>query len=210
MPLDLKARQRSYANRLGFVAEYGGQPAKPVNTVAPAITGTATVGQTLTATDGTWTGTPDPVLSRQWFADDVAIEGATATTLVLAPAQAGAVITVVVTGVSIAGSAAKASAPTSAVAGAVPVNSAPPTITGTAQVGETLTAGDGAWTGVPTPVLTREWFADGEVIEDATGSTYDLTENELGKAISVIVTATSIMGVVSETSAATVAVIAAE
>lgn len=109
MPVDLNARQRSYANRLGFVAEFGGQPAKPTNTVAPAISGTAQVGETLTATDGTWTGRPTPTLSRQWFADGVALEGEAAATLDLTEDHEGKAITVAVTGSSIAGSVAKVS-----------------------------------------------------------------------------------------------------
>lgn len=106
MPVDLKARQRSYANRLGFEAKFSGDPAKPANTVLPVITGTATVGQTLTSTTGTWTGKPTPVYARQWKRDGVAIIGATAATYVLVEADEGAVITVTVTGNSIAGSAA--------------------------------------------------------------------------------------------------------
>ncbi|PWL18993.1 hypothetical protein DKP76_07130 [Falsochrobactrum shanghaiense] len=81
----------------------------PANTVAPAITGTATVGQTLTVTNGTWTGTPTPTYARQWYADDVAIEGATATTYALTAAEEGAVITVVVTATNAAGSVTAAS-----------------------------------------------------------------------------------------------------
>ena len=35
----------------------------PVNTVAPAVTGTATFGSTLTTTNGTWTGAPAPTFT---------------------------------------------------------------------------------------------------------------------------------------------------
>lgn len=44
----------------------GTAPAAPANTVAPAITGTAQVGQVLTTTNGTWTGSPTPTFTRQW------------------------------------------------------------------------------------------------------------------------------------------------
>ena len=39
----------------------------PVNTVLPAVTGTVTVGQTLTCSTGTWTGSPAPTYTYQWY-----------------------------------------------------------------------------------------------------------------------------------------------
>ena len=64
----------------------------------PTITGTPTVGNTLTAVPGTWC--PAGVeLSYQWSADGTKIDGATKTTLDLqSPAHAGKAITVAVTG----------------------------------------------------------------------------------------------------------------
>jgi hypothetical protein len=62
----------------------------------PTISGTAKNGQTLTAVAGSWdAGTS---LAYQWYADGVAISGATASSLVLTSAQTGKVITVSVTG----------------------------------------------------------------------------------------------------------------
>lgn len=118
MPMSKVAQQRSYANFEGFKKKYSGGPAKPANTVLPAITGTATVGQTLTSTTGTWTGRPTPVHARQWKRGGVAISGAVAATYVLTAADVGAVITVTVTANSVAGSKAATSAGTTAVAAA--------------------------------------------------------------------------------------------
>lgn len=59
----------------------------PTMTVAPAITGTTTQGQTLTLSAGTYTGSP--TFTRKWLADGVAIVGATATTFVLTAAEVG-------------------------------------------------------------------------------------------------------------------------
>jgi hypothetical protein len=203
MPVDLKARQRSYANRLGFAEEFGGAPAKPTNSVLPAITGTATVGQTLTGTKGTWAGRPTPSILLEWLAAGVVIPGANATTYVLTPSEAGKVITLRGTARSIAGSVAKTSTATSAVAGALPVNTVPPAITGTAQVGETLTVANGTWTGTPTPTITRQWMADGVAIDGETGTTYVPVEDDVGKVITVAVTGTNLMGAASVTTAAT-------
>ncbi|MBX0301957.1 excalibur calcium-binding domain-containing protein [Cryobacterium sp. 1639] len=63
----------------------------------PRISGTVRVGQTLTATAGTWS--PAPVaLSYQWKRAGVAIIGATARTYVVRPTDADASVTVTVTG----------------------------------------------------------------------------------------------------------------
>ena len=66
----------------------GGKP-PPANTVAPAVTGTPTVGQTLTTTNGTWTALSGPTFTRQWFRGNHPIAGATALTYVLVSADQG-------------------------------------------------------------------------------------------------------------------------
>lgn len=62
----------------------------PVNTAAPTVTGTPAQGNTLTATPGTWTGTPTPTLSYQWERNGADIGGATALTYVLTVTDVGA------------------------------------------------------------------------------------------------------------------------
>ena len=64
----------------------------PANSVAPAITGTATEGQTLSLSNGTWSNTPD-AYAYIWKRDGAVIAGASAATYVLAPADVGAIIT---------------------------------------------------------------------------------------------------------------------
>lgn len=44
----------------------------PYNTVLPAVTGTTTVGQTLTTTNGTWAGDATITYARQWQRGNVA------------------------------------------------------------------------------------------------------------------------------------------
>lgn len=87
-----------------------------------------------------------------------------------------------------------------------PVITAAPAITGTAKVGQTLTSSTGTWSGSPT--YARQWFAGGTAIAGATAATYVPVTGDIGKTITVRVTATNDKGSVSATSAATAAVVA--
>jgi hypothetical protein len=69
----------------------------PVNTVAPAVTGTASVGQTLTTTNGTWTGAPAPTFTYQWQRNTSNISGATSSTYVIQAEDATNTLRCVVT-----------------------------------------------------------------------------------------------------------------
>lgn len=57
------------------------------NTVAPAVTGTAQVGQTLSCSTGTWTNSPS--LGYTWYDDFGRISGETANTLLLSGEREG-------------------------------------------------------------------------------------------------------------------------
>ncbi|WP_395674708.1 hypothetical protein [Inquilinus sp.] len=105
-------RQRSFA---GYVGSIGGVPVAPSNTVLPAITGTAQVGQVLTSTTGTWTARPGATYARQWKAAGVNIGGATGTTYTPVGGDVGKVITVAVTATNNKGAASATSAATTAV-----------------------------------------------------------------------------------------------
>ena len=87
----------------------------PVLTVAPAVTGTATNGSTLSSNTATFTGDATIVRTYQWFAGGVQISGAINASYVLTSAEVGKVITVRVTGTNAAGSAFGFSAPTAVV-----------------------------------------------------------------------------------------------
>lgn len=64
----------------------------PVNTVAPAVTGTGTVGQVLATDNGTWSNSPTSY-AYAWRRDGVDISGATSQTYKLVDADAGKAIT---------------------------------------------------------------------------------------------------------------------
>lgn len=90
---------------------------KPANTVLPAITGTATQGQTLTSSTGTWTNTPD-AYAYQWRRAGVPIDGATASTRLLGAADVGSAMSCTVTATNLGVSTSATSAPTAAVGAA--------------------------------------------------------------------------------------------
>lgn len=89
-----------------------------------------------------------------------------------------------------------------------PANTAAPTITGVAQVGQTLTAAHGTWTGAPVPTFARQWKKGGVNINGATGTTYVVVAGDVGATITVTVTGSNVYGAASATSAPTAAVIA--
>ena len=84
-----------------------------------------------------------------------------------------------------------------------------PGISGTPQVGRTLTAVTGTWS--PTPeVLRFQWFRSGTAITGATGNTYTLLAADYGKTITLKVTGSKAgYPTITKTSSATTAVSAA-
>ena len=169
-------------------------------TGAPTISGTAQVGETLTAnTSGVIDadGLSNVQYEYQWLANDSEIAGAASLTYTLADTDEGKAIKVEVTFIDDAGNdESLTSAATDAVA-AAPTPHSPatgaPTISGTAQVGETLTAntsGIADADGLTNATFSYQWLADDTDIAGATGLTYTLTDSEESKAITVRVSFT--------------------
>lgn len=79
----------------------------PVNLSLPVVSGTPQVGQTLTATRGTWSNSPTGY-TRQWYADEVEIEGATGSSLLLIEDYVDAEITHGVVATNIVGDSEEA------------------------------------------------------------------------------------------------------
>ena len=167
-------------------------------TGAPTISGTAQVGETLTAnTSGVADadGLSSVQYEYQWIADDTDIAGATGSTYTLTDSEESKAIEVQVSftddadneeTLTSAATAAVAAKPNSPATGA-------PTISGTAQVGETLTAntsGVADADGLGSVQYEYQWLADDTDIAGATGSTYTLTDSEESKAITVKVSFT--------------------
>ena len=89
---------------------------RPTLTVSPAITGTAEVGELLTCSTGTFTGTATITYAFQWYAAGAAIANATNATYTLTAAELGKVITCRVRATNLAGSAIGFAEETAAVA----------------------------------------------------------------------------------------------
>ena len=198
---------------------------------APTINGTAQVGEILTASTSDIAdadGLANATFTYQWLADDADISGATGSSYTLVAADAGKVIKVTV---SFTDDAGNEESVTSAATAAVTLtggstnsleqsnqedvqeNSAAtgaPTIGGTAQVGESLTASTSDISdadGLANASFTYQWLADDADIDDATTSSYTLVAGDVGKAIKVRVSFTDDAGnEESVTSAATAAV----
>ncbi len=192
--------------------------AKPVNTALPKIAGTAQVGQVLTADPGTWSGTPPITYTYEWQRCNArgnackAIAGASGTSYALTSGDQGATIRVRVVARNAEGSSSATSAPTGVVqpAPTPPVNTSPPTVAGTARVGETLQASPGTWSGTEPITYGYQWQRCSLVCGDipgATATTYALTSADAGSTVRVRVTASNSAGSASATSAETATVV---
>lgn len=80
------------------------QTAAPINVVAPVVTGTPTVGQTLSCTTGTWTGDISSGATYQWKDAGGNISGAASSTYLIASGETGASIHCTVTETGTGGS----------------------------------------------------------------------------------------------------------
>ncbi len=163
------------------------------NSIAPAISGSAKQGVTLSVSNGTWSGSPTPSFSYQWKRAGSTITGATSSTYTLQSADVGSAITCTVTasnGFSSASATSSAttsvtkttlsySPVTSATQGSAYTGATPTTtngtvpytysVTGTLPAGLALNASTGVISGTPTTVQTVSGIA--LVVTDANGVT---------------------------------------
>ena len=145
----------------------------PSISLAPSITGTAKQGQTLSASTGTWNGTGPITYAYQWFYCDQAgskcapIVGYTQATYTPVVYDVGGRDKVRVTATNSAGSSEAYSSLTEVVAAPSsgsntaatgPSVATPPSISGSAQQGKTLTASTGSWNGTAPMTYAYQWF----------------------------------------------------
>jgi hypothetical protein len=197
----------------------------------PTISGRAVEGTVLTASTGAWSGTGPFNYTYRWLRCPASgsggngegcgtILGATFRRYEAKAADVGRRLRVRVTAANSEGTATETSNATGVVQSATvagpPQNIAPPTVSGTAQVGQTLTAGNGTWAGQQPISYAYQWrrcSSTGASCSDISGATAKsrvLAAVDQGTTLRVRVTAHNARGVVAATSAPSAVVAKAE
>jgi hypothetical protein len=205
-----------------------GSRTAPSNTGEPRVSGRTIQGQVLTTTNGSWSGTGPLSFRYRWLRCDTSGGGANGVTCstipsafgrryVLRRADVGHRIRSRVIASNADGSASANSNATQGIVQAastagLPVSTSPPTISGTPQQGQTLTANRGTWGGGQPQSYTYQWRRCDSVggacadIAGAGGQTYAPSAADVGHALRVRVTARNGLGARSATSVPTAAV----
>lgn len=148
------------------------------------IEGTVAVGRSLRAGVGSWT--PSNVsFQYRWQRDGVTVQFSPSPTYTVASADAGRTLTLAVFSNLQGSNNGTATAPARRVPG---VNLARPTISGTAKVGNALAGKRGTWN-APGYTYSYRWLRNGASIPHATKTSYRVTTSDVGKAITLQVTA---------------------
>ncbi|MEL7976925.1 hypothetical protein AAG589_13765 [Isoptericola sp. F-RaC21] len=191
------------ASAAPVAAEVADEPsAAATDVVAPAadqllVDGVLQVGEDVTIDPRPELWAPADVelaFTYRWIAGDTVIAEGAEPTLTLAPETAGVQVSVEVTGTAPEGAvdgarSASVLVPASGTVADGEIVATAPTISGTPQVGQTLSAHAGTWEPAVNP--TYRWLRAGAAISGATKSTYTVTAADLGKAISVEVSGTA-------------------
>jgi hypothetical protein len=192
--LELQTAAEILDDQLGAQIDALRGPNAPVNILLPSISGIAQLGQTLSATTGTWGNSPPTTFTYQWQSGGVNATGAGATTANYTPVQAdvGQPLTVIVRAMNIFGVGTATSAPTSSVIDIIPTINTIASIPGTPQVGLLITAIDAIWNHSVTS-LAYQWKAGGvnATGPGATTLTYMPVIGDLGLTLTITVTATN-------------------
>lgn len=192
--------------------------AVPVNTALPTVNGASRQNVLLSSTTGTWSGSPSSY-AYQWTRCDTAgnacvtISGATTSQYLLAAADVGRTLRVRVTASNPQGSTPATSAATPVVAAlaTTPASLTSPSISGSAQVGQSLSSSPGTWTNSPSSYAHQWQRCDNHggacaAVAGATATSFALTTADVGRSVRVVVTATNSSGSSSAASAASAVV----
>ncbi len=191
---------------LGFAAgsSLGASTQAPSLVSSPSEVGAAVVGQRLTGTAGSWTGTGTLTYAYQWHRCDAtgakctSITGASALSYKLVPKDVGQTLGLTVTVTDAAGTTsgyANLIGPIAAASSPL-VSTIQPVISGTTNQGQSLQVSDGLWSPKPT-LVSYAWQRCTQYgracvpIPNATTSSYVAGADDVGHALVAIVTATS-------------------
>jgi hypothetical protein len=198
------------ANSISVVQDSGAAGLLPVKLTVPMISGTGLAGSTVSATDGSWTNTPESYTYRWLVSNDgstgwsvaTGVSGTT-TSYVIPDSYAGKYLQARV--IAHNGSTWSDAAYTDAVwVPAPPVNTVVPAVTGTVKVGESLSAGSGTWSYPPADASgyaylwqvsatgTGDWTTAAGT--DSATAGYVPVAAEYGTFLRVRVTATNVAG----------------
>jgi hypothetical protein len=185
-------------------------PPPPVNTAPPVAAPTpALVGQSVTATAGTWSNEDaTSSVTYQWYRyygqQTYPIAGATGNAYTVTTADENglsALVTVTAGSGAVSGSAY--SNPISIRIPSPPANTAAPLLTGKAVRGATLHASTGTWSQYPSPIAgtvtySYQWLrCETQCVFPITGATqssYAIQPADWGRGVAVKVTATDLIG----------------
>lgn len=187
------------------VAANSKRTAVPSNTSVPTVDGNFQVKETVTATTGAWANNATAFTYQWQHCNSLGhactdISGATDKTYVLVSDDVGHTMVVQVTAANTDGKATATSKPSPIVSdNAAPRNTVRPSITGAAQVGETLQVSKGTWTG-GVRSYTYQWDkcdANGNncvALSGATASRYGVLTADVGSTLRADVTAVNAAG----------------
>jgi hypothetical protein len=199
--------------------------AAPVNMSQPTISGTATVGQTLTGTQGTWSNADS--FAYQWVrcpsdgglpdgSNCSYIPGASTTAYIVSSADTGFRLRFRVTASNVDGPTTEASNATDLISSA-PSRTSDPVVSGSPVQGQTLSTTNGGWSSSTPITFSYQWVRCGTdggapdgsncpAIGGATGQSYKLAAGDVGHRMRARVTATNSGGSTSWASNATAVV----
>lgn len=165
----------------------------PVETGAPAISGSPEQGQTLSCSQGTWANSPTG-FTYTWQRAGTNILGAASSTYVPSASDVAQLITCTVVAQNAGGSSLPAiSLPVVPVAlplPTVPVETAPPVVSGSPEQGQTLSCAPGSWSNSPTS-FAYTWQRNATNISGATSAAYKVISSDAGQALTCTVVASN-------------------
>jgi hypothetical protein len=191
----------------------------PSPVAGPTVRGTAKQGSQLLGAPGTWSGVGEVMYTYRWFRCDTSgagcatVAGATSPSFRLSSRDVGRTLGLRVAGTDSTGTARAFASLIGPIAPAEAelVSSGQPSIAGDPKAGQTLTVGTGTWTEAPTSFgyAWQRCNRNGRAcsaIAGATGSSYLVLSEDVGRRLVVVVTARSRTTSQSAYSAATLPV----